>query len=112
MTHALDEVVGVWTHGAVVALCFTLFVRLYEEPHLRRVFGAEYETYAARLGALASALVTRVRTLRTASTSLPRWSGCAPPAPPSSTAARRAGSDPLPTPPSPIDEKASKRPAL
>lgn len=37
-------------HGIVVAVCFTLFVRLYEEPHLRRVFGAEYEAYAARVG--------------------------------------------------------------
>jgi len=37
-------------YGAVVAACFTLFVRLYEEPTLRRTFGAEYEAYAARVG--------------------------------------------------------------
>jgi protein-S-isoprenylcysteine O-methyltransferase Ste14 len=34
----------------VVAAGFHLFVRLYEEPHLRRVFGAEYEAYCRRVG--------------------------------------------------------------
>jgi protein-S-isoprenylcysteine O-methyltransferase Ste14 len=36
-------------YAAVVATGFHLFVRLYEEPHLRRVFGAEYEAYCARV---------------------------------------------------------------
>jgi protein-S-isoprenylcysteine O-methyltransferase Ste14 len=29
----------------VVVLCVALFVRLYEEPKLRKLFGAEYEEY-------------------------------------------------------------------
>lgn len=32
-------------YGACVAACFHLFVLLYEEPHLRKVFGASYEQY-------------------------------------------------------------------
>jgi protein-S-isoprenylcysteine O-methyltransferase Ste14 len=31
--------------AAVVVLGTTLFVRLYEEPTLRKMFGAEYEEY-------------------------------------------------------------------
>lgn len=41
-----------WTiaaYGLVVAICFHLFVVLYEEPHLARVFGASYEEYRARV---------------------------------------------------------------
>jgi protein-S-isoprenylcysteine O-methyltransferase Ste14 len=34
---------GVW-------LCFQLFVTLYEEPHLRRIFGEAYLDYCARVG--------------------------------------------------------------
>jgi protein-S-isoprenylcysteine O-methyltransferase Ste14 len=37
----------VWALGA--ALAFHLFVVLYEEPHLRREFGAEYEAYCAQV---------------------------------------------------------------
>jgi protein-S-isoprenylcysteine O-methyltransferase Ste14 len=37
-------------YGAAVAAAFALFVRGYEEPHLRRTFGAEYEDYTARVG--------------------------------------------------------------
>lgn len=36
--------------GFAVGLCFQLFVVLYEEPHLARVFGAEYDDYRARVG--------------------------------------------------------------
>jgi len=32
-------------YGAVIAVVFVAFVRLYEEPTLRRQFGAEYEAY-------------------------------------------------------------------
>lgn len=32
-------------YAGLIALCFTLFVRLYEEPALRRQFGASYEHY-------------------------------------------------------------------
>lgn len=32
-----------------VAIAFHLFVLLYEEPHLKRVFGQEYEEYCARV---------------------------------------------------------------
>jgi protein-S-isoprenylcysteine O-methyltransferase Ste14 len=34
-----------FAYAAVVALAFHLFVVLYEEPALRRQFGADYETY-------------------------------------------------------------------
>jgi len=44
---------GSWALGAF-ALAFLLvaaaFVRLYEEPTLRRMFGAEYAAYCARVG--------------------------------------------------------------
>jgi protein-S-isoprenylcysteine O-methyltransferase Ste14 len=32
-------------YAAVIAVSFHVFVVLYEEPTLRRQFGAEYETY-------------------------------------------------------------------
>jgi protein-S-isoprenylcysteine O-methyltransferase Ste14 len=35
---------------AVVATCFHIFILLYEEPHLERVFGAEYSAYKSRVG--------------------------------------------------------------
>jgi protein-S-isoprenylcysteine O-methyltransferase Ste14 len=35
---------------ALVALMFQLLTTLYEEPHLRRIFGADYEAYCARVG--------------------------------------------------------------
>ena len=47
---ALFRAPAVLGYGAAVASCFALFVRLYEEPHLRRSFGAEYEAYSARVG--------------------------------------------------------------
>jgi protein-S-isoprenylcysteine O-methyltransferase Ste14 len=37
-------------YGLVVWSCFQSFVVFYEEPHLRRVFGGEYEAYCARVG--------------------------------------------------------------
>jgi len=37
-------------YGAIVAACFAAFVVLYEEPHLARVFGEEYEQYKRRVG--------------------------------------------------------------
>ena len=37
-------------YGAAVAAVFALFVRLYEEPHLRAVFGSEYADYTGRVG--------------------------------------------------------------
>ena len=33
-----------------VGICFHLFVVLYEEPHLRRQFGAEYRDYCEKVG--------------------------------------------------------------
>ncbi len=36
-------------YTAVVALAFHLFVVLYEEPHLRRKFGGDYEVYCRRV---------------------------------------------------------------
>ena len=46
---ALHRSLPVAAYAAVVATGFHLFVLLYEEPHLRRVFGAEYEAYRARV---------------------------------------------------------------
>lgn len=37
-------------YGAAVAAGFVLFVRLYEEPHLARIFGRDFEAYTARVG--------------------------------------------------------------
>jgi len=38
---------SVLVYAAVVALGFHLFVLAYEEPTLRRTYGAEYEAYCA-----------------------------------------------------------------
>lgn len=43
---ALDLVL----YALVVGAVFHLFVVLYEEPHLRRLFGADYEDYCSRVG--------------------------------------------------------------
>ncbi|MBW1689100.1 MAG: isoprenylcysteine carboxylmethyltransferase family protein [Deltaproteobacteria bacterium] len=40
---------AVLAHAAIMALAFRLFVVLYEEPHLRRKFGTEYEEYQRRV---------------------------------------------------------------
>ena len=37
-------------YAALLALCFHAFIRLYEEPALRKQFGIEYETYTATVG--------------------------------------------------------------
>lgn len=36
-------------YGICVAACFHLFVLFYEERHLRRVFGADYERYCSEV---------------------------------------------------------------
>lgn len=36
-------------YALTVGTCFQLVVVLYEEPHLRRIFGREYEDYCARV---------------------------------------------------------------
>lgn len=41
---------GIALYGIAVGIGFHLFVRLYEEPHLARVFGAPYAQYRARVG--------------------------------------------------------------
>jgi protein-S-isoprenylcysteine O-methyltransferase Ste14 len=41
---------GLLLYASVVWACFESFVVLYEEPHLRQVFGAEYASYCARVG--------------------------------------------------------------
>jgi protein-S-isoprenylcysteine O-methyltransferase Ste14 len=46
----LFESTAVLGYALGVGLCCHLFVVLYEEPHLRRVFGAEYENYCLRVG--------------------------------------------------------------
>jgi protein-S-isoprenylcysteine O-methyltransferase Ste14 len=40
---------SVLVHAGIMALAFHLFVVLYEEPHLRRKFGSEYEEYQRRV---------------------------------------------------------------
>ena len=40
---------GLVVYAAVIATAFHLFVVLYEEPTLRRQFGAEYEAYCRRV---------------------------------------------------------------
>jgi hypothetical protein len=37
-------------YALIVGMCFHLFVVLYEERHLRREFGNEYDEYCARVG--------------------------------------------------------------
>jgi len=37
-------------YALVVGACFHLFIVLYEERHLQRAFGSEYEDYCARVG--------------------------------------------------------------
>jgi len=42
-----------WTmlgYAAVVFVVFNLFIRLHEEPYLRKQFGEEYERYCAQVG--------------------------------------------------------------
>jgi len=36
-------------YAVAVGTCFQLFIVFYEEPHLRRAFGREYEDYTARV---------------------------------------------------------------
>ena len=36
-------------YGCAVLAGFTVFVRLYEEPHLRQVFGRQYEDYCRKV---------------------------------------------------------------
>jgi protein-S-isoprenylcysteine O-methyltransferase Ste14 len=42
--------VEVAVYAACLSIAFNLFIRLYEEPHLARVFGVEYAAYRARVG--------------------------------------------------------------
>lgn len=42
------EVLGLYAFA--LGLCFHLFIRSYEEPHLREVFGREYEEYCTAVG--------------------------------------------------------------
>ena len=42
--------VSILVYSVVVWTCFHLFVLLYEEPHLRRIFGGEYEQYCDSAG--------------------------------------------------------------
>ena len=44
------ESLGLLSYGAAFLLVTHLFVVMYEEPTLRRLFGAEYESYRRRVG--------------------------------------------------------------
>lgn len=37
-------------YALIVGTCFHLFVVLYEEPHLQKEFGTEFDAYRARVG--------------------------------------------------------------
>ena len=47
---ALYQTPALLRYAAFVALTFHLVVLLYEEPHLRQVFGADYERYRTSTG--------------------------------------------------------------
>ena len=47
---ALCRAPALLVYAMVVATCFQLIIVLYEEPHLTRVFGSEYDAYRARVG--------------------------------------------------------------
>jgi protein-S-isoprenylcysteine O-methyltransferase Ste14 len=44
----LSRTLAIYALG--VCVCFNLFVFFYEEPHLRRVFGKDYDDYCTRVG--------------------------------------------------------------
>ena len=46
----LFQAASLLLYAMSVGLAFHLFIVLYEEPHLRRTFGAEYENYCGRVG--------------------------------------------------------------
>jgi protein-S-isoprenylcysteine O-methyltransferase Ste14 len=46
----LFQSTAILRYAFAVALCCHLFVVLWEEPHLRRAFGVEYENYCGRVG--------------------------------------------------------------
>jgi len=46
---ALYRSAALGAYAIAVAAAFSLFIVLYEEPHLRRAFGDEYEAYRARV---------------------------------------------------------------
>ena len=54
---------GSWSMDFLSCLGFHLFVLFYEEPTLRRSFGAEYENFCANVGALDSPLERMARRL-------------------------------------------------
>lgn len=37
-------------YAALLWICFELFIVFYEEPHLKKIFGHEYEEYCLRVG--------------------------------------------------------------
>ena len=41
---------GLFIYAGCVWIVFQLFVRLYEEPHLARIFGAQYHDYCTNVG--------------------------------------------------------------
>jgi len=48
-------------YALVTASIFHLFVVLYEEPHLRRLFGRDYEAYRSQVGRWLPSVRRRVR---------------------------------------------------
>jgi len=46
----LFESESVAFYGLCVGACFHLFVLIYEEPQLRRIFGPDYDEYCSRVG--------------------------------------------------------------
>ncbi len=46
----LFQAAGLAVYPVMVAVGFHTFIRLYEEPHLKREFGSEYSAYTAQVG--------------------------------------------------------------
>lgn len=46
-------------YAAALFAVFNVFIFLYEEPHLRRAFGREYEAYCAEVGRWLPAIIRR-----------------------------------------------------
>lgn len=47
---ALAPILTLLVYGLCVGTAFHMFIVLYEEPHLRKVFGLEYKQYCSRVG--------------------------------------------------------------
>ncbi len=61
---ALFPIFGLLLYGLVITISFHLFVVLYEEPHLRKIFGNSYDEYLTRVGRWLPILRTEKRQMQ------------------------------------------------